>query len=253
MSKIKQSVPWWCFANVGITPQEFIKMLVEIGYHGVEMFPPQHFQLVKDNGLTLVNTQGHVPLEVGLNKRENFADIERQLKERLGWCQQWEIPSLIVFSGNRNGQSDVEGLEITVENLRKLMPLAEDAGVILVLELLNSKVDHPDYMCDKTPWSVEVCQQVNSPNLKVLYDIYHMQIMEGDIISTIRQYHQYIGHYHTAGVPGRHEIDDTQEINYAPIMRAIVETGYEGFVGQEFVPVGDPRAGLEYAFRLCDV
>jgi hydroxypyruvate isomerase len=253
VGKLKQSVPWWCFANVGITPQEFIKMLVEIGYHGVEMFPPEYFQLAKDNGLTLVNTQGHVPLEVGLNKRENFADIERQLKERLGWCQQWGIPSLIMFSGNRNGQSDVEGLEITVENLKKLVPLAEAAGVILTLELLNSKVDHPDYMCDKTPWSVEVCKQVNSPNLKVLYDIYHMQIMEGDVISTIRQYHPYIGHYHTAGVPGRHEIDDTQELNYAPIMRAIVETGYEGFVGQEFVPVGDPRAGLEYAFRLCDV
>lgn len=253
MSKIKQSVPWWCFANLGISPENFVKMLVEIGYQGVEMFAPEHFQLAKDSGLQIVNTQAHVPLEVGLNKRENLADIEHQLKERLGWCQQWDIPSLIVFSGNHDGQSDEDGLDITVENLKKLMPLAETAGVVLVLELLNSKVDHPDYMCDRTPWGVEVCQQVNSPNLKLLYDIYHMQIMEGDIISTIRTYHEYIGHYHTAGVPGRNEIGENQELNYAAIMRAIAETGYDGFVGQEFVPKGDPKLGLEEAFRICDV
>ncbi|MDQ7027127.1 MAG: TIM barrel protein [Anaerolineae bacterium] len=253
MGKIKQSVPWWCYENLGITPEDFVKMLTEIGYQGVEMFPPEHFHLAKDNGLQIVNTQAHVPLEVGLNKRENLPDIEYQLKERLGWCQQWHIPSLIVFSGNRDGQSDADGLDVTVENLKKLVPLAEAANVMLVLELLNSKVDHPDFMCDKTPWGVEVCRQVNSPNLKLLYDIYHMQIMEGDIISTINTYHEYIGHYHTAGVPGRNEIDHNQELNYAAILRAIAETGYEGFVGQEFIPKGDPKAGLEAAFYICDI
>jgi hydroxypyruvate isomerase len=253
MGKIRQAAVWWCYANLGISVQDFLKAAKDIGYEGVEMLPPEHFQLAKDNGLTIVDTQGHVPLEVGLNKHENFTDIEQQLKERLGWCQQWEIPSLIVFSGNRDGQSDTEGLNITVENLKKLMPLAEDAGVLLILELLNSKVDHPDYMCDKTPWGVEVCKQVNSPNLKLLYDIYHMQIMEGDIISTIRNYHDYFGHNHTAGVPGRHEIDESQELNYVPIMEAIAETDYQGFVGQEFVPKGDALTALEQAFWLCDI
>ena len=253
MSKIKQAVCWWCYAHTGMAIEEWLDAAAHIGYKGVEMIPPQHFKLAQDKGLTIVDTQGHVPLEIGLNKREHFVDIERQLKERLGWCQQWNIPSLIMFSGNRDGQGDDEGLEITVENLKKLTPLAEDAGVLLILELLNSKVDHPDYMCDKTLWGVEVCKQVNSPNLKLLYDIYHMQIMEGDIISTIRTYHEYFGHYHTAGVPGRHEIDASQELNYAPIMRAIAETNYQGFVGQEFIPTGDPIAAMEQAFKLCDV
>jgi hydroxypyruvate isomerase len=214
---------------------------------------PEHFQLAHDHGLTIVSVQGHYPLQIGHNKRGNLQEIEEKLHERLAWAQQWHIPNLIVFSGNRAGQSDDEGLDVMVENLHHLMPLAEEAGVTLILELLNSKVNHADYMADRTAWGTAVCQQVNSPRLKLLYDIYHMQVMEGDIIHTIRDNHQYIGHYHTAGVPGRAEIDETQELNYPAIMRAIADTGYTGFVSQEFVPQGDPILALTHAYQICQV
>lgn len=253
MPTIKQAVAWWCYNNSGLAPETLMRSIADMGYQGVELLPPEYFQLAKDCGLRIVSIQGHTPLEVGLNKRENAAGIEQYLRERLQWAQQWDIPNLIVFSGNRSGQPDDEGADITAETLRRLAPLAEDAGVMLVLELLNSKVDHPDYMCDKTVWGLKVCQIVDSPNLKLLYDIYHMQVMEGDIIQTIRTYHSYFGHYHTAGVPGRIEIDETQELNYPPIMSAIVATGYQGYVGQEFVPKGDPLAALRQAYVVCDV
>ena len=229
---IKQSVAWWCYENCGLVANEFIPAIAAIGYQGVELLPPEHFQLAKEHNLQIVTIQGHYPLEVGLNKREHFGSIEMMLQKRLGWAQAWQIPSLIIFSGNRAGQSDETGLAITVENLKRLMPLAEATGVTLLLELLNSKIDHPDYMCDATVWGIEVCRRVSSPRLKLLYDIYHMQVMEGDIIQTICHNHEYIGHYHTAGVPGRAEIDDMQELNYPAIMQAIARTGYTGYVGQ---------------------
>src|SRR5262249_37186357 len=156
--------------------------------------------------------------------------------------------NVIVFSGNRNGQEDSLGAEITAENLRRVSKVAEDAGVNLIIELLNSKVDHPDYQCDSTAWGVKVCQMVDSPRVKLLYDIYHMQVIEGDVIRTIHDNHQYFAHYHTAGNPGRNEIDDSQELNYRPIMQAIVDTGYDGYVGQEFVPLHDPIQSLKQAF-----
>lgn len=250
---IQQSVAWWCIENRGLIPSEFLHNIAAIGYRGIELLPPEHFQLAKENNLQIVTIQGHYPLEVGLNKREHFESIKTKLEERLSWAQEWQIPNLIVFSGNRAGQSDEEGLAITVENLKRLMPLAESAGVTLLLELLNSKINHPDYMCDTTAWGVEVCRQVSSPRLKLLYDIYHMQVMEGDIIHTIRQNHDYIGHYHTAGVPGRADIDETQELNYPAIMRAIAQTGFTGYVGQEFLPKGEAIAALTRAYQLCDV
>ena len=166
---------------------------------------------------------------------------------------QWNIPNLICFSGNRGGLDDATGAEITAENLRAVAKMAEDAGVTLVLELLNSKVDHPDYQCDKTAWGVQVCRMVDSPRVRLLYDIYHMQIMEGDIIRTIRENHANFGHYHTAGNPGRNEIDASQELNYPAIVRAIAETGYTGYVAQEFIPTGDPVVALQAAFDLCSV
>src|SRR5204862_2449983 len=168
-------------------------------------------------------------------------------------AEQWNIPNRICFSGNRDGLADDSGAEITAENLSRLAKLAENAGVTLILELLNSKVDHPDYQCDKSDWGVKVIKMVNSPRVRLLYDIYHMQIMEGDIIPTIQQNHAYFAHYHTAGNPGRHELDNRQELNYPPIVRAILETGYQGYLGQEFIPQGDPIAGLKQAFDVCDV
>jgi hydroxypyruvate isomerase len=250
---IQQSVAWWCYENRGLIPGEFMGAIAAIGYQGVELLPPEYFQLAKEHNLQIVTIQGHYPLEIGLNKREHLDSIEVKLRERLVWAQAWQIPNLIVFSGNRVGQSDEAGLAITIENLKRLMPLAETAGITLLLEVLNNKVDHPDYMCDTTAWGFEVCRQVSSPRLKLLYDIYHMQVMEGDIIETIRQNYEYIGHYHTAGVPGRADIDETQELNYSAIMEAIKQTGFTGYVGQEFLPKGDSVAALAQAYRICDV
>ena len=249
----KQSVSWWCYEDKGLAPELLMRHIAEIGYAGVELLPVNYFQLAQDHGLEIVAINGHVPLEVGLNKRENFAAIETAVRQNLILAQKWQIPKLIVFSGNRDGQDDETGKMLTIEHLQRLAPLAEAAGVTLILELLNSKVDHPDFMCDKTAWGTAVCQAVNSSHVKLLYDIYHMQVMEGDIIQTIRDTHPFIGHYHTAGVPGRGELDATQELNYPAIMQAIAATGYRGYVGQEFVPKGDPIAALQAAYQLCSV
>jgi hydroxypyruvate isomerase len=250
---IRQSVAWWCFVPEKLTPEALVRAAAEIGYEGVDLVEQAYWQLVKDHGLQIASIRGHEALTDGLNRRENRVRIEREIQANVQLAAQWGNPNLICFSGNRNGIDDQTGAEITAENLRAVAKIAEDAGVTLVLELLNSKVDHPDYQCDKTAWGVQVCQWVDSPRVKLLYDIYHMQIMEGDVIRSIRDYHAHFGHYHTAGNPGRHELDDTQELNYAPIMRAIAETGYDGWVAQEFIPTGDPVAGLKQAFEVCSV
>ena len=161
--------------------------------------------------------------------------------------------NMIVFSGNRAGLGDDEGLRNCATGIKRLLPVLEKHDVVAVMELLNSKVDHADYMCDRTPWGARLCQEVGSERFKLLYDIYHMQIMEGDVIATIRAYHSCIAHYHTGGVPGRNEIDETQELNYPAILRAIVDTGYQGFVAQEFIPKRDPLASLRQAVGICDV
>ena len=168
-------------------------------------------------------------------------------------AQEWDIPCLICFSGNREGLDDQRGAENAIHHLAQLAHSAESAGITLILELLNSKVNHPDYQCDRTDWGVQVVSAVNSPRARLLYDIYHMQVMEGDIIQSIRDNHQWIAHYHTAGVPGRNEIDDSQELYYPAICRAIAQTGYSGYLGQEFVPTADWRSALRDAFEICSV
>jgi hydroxypyruvate isomerase len=251
MSRLRQSVSWWCYVPYKLTPEALVRAAAEIGYEAVELVGPEYWQLAKDHGLQIASVDGHQSISDGLNRRENRARIERELRARIDQAAQWRIPNLICFSGSRGGLDDAIGAEITAENLRHVAKTAEDAGVTLVLELLNSKVDHTDYQCDSTAWGVKVCQMVGSPRVKLLYDIYHMQIMEGDIIRTIQENHAYFGHYHTAGNPGRHEIDDSQELNYKPIMRAILDTGYEGYIGQEFVPQGDPIKALQAAYAIC--
>ncbi len=253
MTSFKQSIAWWCFIPAKMTPQALLSAAVEIGYKGIDLVEPDQLQLVKDHGLEIASIRGHEALTDGLNRRENGARIEAELRANIALAEKWKIPVLICFSGNRNGLDDKTGAEITAENLRKVAKVAEDAGVLLAVELLNSKVDHPDYQCDKTAWGVQVCKMVDSPSVTLLYDIYHMQIMEGDIIRTIQDNHRYFGHYHTAGNPGRNEIDDSQELNYPAIMRAIVATGYTGYVAQEFIPNGDPVKSLKQAFDLCNV
>ena len=253
MSRIRQSIAWWCFVPQKLAPEALLRAAAEIGYEAVELVPQEHWQLVHEHGLKIAAVGGHSSLTDGMNRRENRERISAELHNQIALAAKWGIPNLICFSGNRNGVSDAEGAQITAETLRHAAKAAENAGVTLVLELLNSKVDHPDYQCDHTDWGVQVCAMVASPAVKLLYDIYHMQIMEGDIIRTIQQHHAYFGHYHTAGNPGRNELDQSQELNYAPIMRAIAETGYSGFVGQEFIPLGDPAASLKAAFELCSV
>ncbi|MBZ0292719.1 MAG: TIM barrel protein [Anaerolineae bacterium] len=253
MSQIKQSLSWWCYANRGVEPAALLRAAAEIGYQGVELVGQEYWQLIKDHGLEIVSINGHGTIEDGLNRRGAKARITKEVQANLALAQQWNIPNLICFSGSRAGLDDELGAEITAENLRHIAPYAEDAGVTLVVELLNSKVDHADYQCDHTEWGVKVIEMVNSPRVKLLYDIYHMQIMEGDLIRTIQKYHQHFAHYHTAGNPGRHDLDDAQEIYYPPIVRAIIETGYEGYLGQEFVPKGDPVAALKAAYELCAV
>ena len=248
---IKQSICWWCFDK--LSPEELCRATVDMGYAAVELVPEAHWPMVKDHGLAIAAIGGHGPLEDGLNKRSNHARIQGEIEANLELAVKWGIRNLICFSGNREGLSDEEGLANTVEGLRSVAKSAEDAGITLVLELLNSKVDHPDYQCDHTDWGVQVCQHVDSPRVKLLYDIYHMQVMEGDVIHTIQDNHPWFGHYHTAGVPGRHEIDERQEVYYPAIVRAIQATGYDGYLGQEFVPAGDPIAGLRQAYAACDV
>ena len=251
MAAIKQALSWWCFPM--LEPETLVKTAAELGYAAIELVGPEYWQLIKDNGLEIASINGHRPIEDGLNRRENKDRIMREIEANLEEAVKWGIPNLICFSGNRGSLSDEVGAEITAENLRAVASMAEDAGVTLILELLNSKVDHPDYQCDHTEWGVQVMDMVNSPRVKLLYDIYHMQIMEGDVIATIEKYHPYFAHYHTAGVPGRHEIDDTQELNYPPIVKTIQKTGYQGYLGQEFIPVGDAVASLKHAFDLCNI
>jgi hydroxypyruvate isomerase len=253
MAHIRQSVAWWCFVRGEMTPEKFVRAAAELGYAGVEIVPPEHWPLVKEHGLTIAAISAHHSIAEGLNRPEHHDRIEQELLANIKQAEQWGIPNLICFSGNRAGLDDAAGAENTATGLRRVARAAEQAGVNLVLELLNSKVNHPDYQCDKTSWGLEVCRMVDSPRVKLLYDIYHMQIMEGDIIRTIQDHHAYFGHYHTAGNPGRNEIDDTQELNYPPIVRAIDATGYAGYLGQEFVPKGDPVAALKDAFERCSV
>ena len=253
MARIKQSLAWWCFERGDMTPEKLVRAAAEIGYAGVELVKEEHWQLVRDHGLALASVDGHRSIEQGLNRREHHDRIERELTARIAQAEQWGIANLICFSGSREGLNDEAGAETTAEGLRRVAKAAEDAGVTLVLELLNSKVDHPDYQCDHTAWGVKVIEWVDSPRVKLLYDIYHMQIMEGDIIRTIREHHAAFGHYHTAGNPGRHDLDDTQELLYPPIMREITATGYEGYVGQEFIPRGAGAAALRAAWELCNV
>ncbi|MCE2489447.1 MAG: TIM barrel protein [Anaerolineae bacterium] len=230
--------------------RNFVRSLVDYGYAGVELVDEAHWPLIRDHGLKIVVIFGHDTLNDGLNKRDNRERILRELEANLRLAEAWDIANLVVFSGQRNGLADDVGMQVCAETLAAIAPMAEAAGVTLLLELLNSKLNHPDYQCDRTEWGVQVCRMVDSPAVRLLYDIYHMQIMEGDIIQTIRDHHAWFGHYHTAGVPGRNELNDDQELNYPAIVRAIVASGHNGYIGHEFIPMGDPVAALRQAHKL---
>ena len=251
--RLKQSVSRWCFGKMSL--DELAGHAARIGYRGIDLLGPEDWAAVRKHGLVcpLAMLGAPVTIDKGLNRVENHPAILEALGKAIDLAAEAQVPNIVCFSGNRAGMSDQEGLENCARGLRQIAGQAEKKGVTLCVELLNSKVDHKDYMCDHTAWGVALVKKVGSPRVKLLYDIYHMQIMEGDVIRTIRENAQWIAHYHTAGVPGRHEIDDSQELNYGAVCRAIAETGYTGFLAQEFVPTGEALRALEQAFRTCDV
>lgn len=249
---IRHSVSKWCFGEYDL--DEFCKICKEIGIESVELLDPKDWATVQKHGLTVAMAQGAgLGIDSGFNDPKLHDELVASYEEVIPMVAKAGLTNLICFSGKRNGLTDLEGWRNCAKGLKRLIPLAEKHNVVLTMELLNS-IGHKDYQCDKTVWGVELCERVGSPNFKLLYDIYHMQIMEGDIINNIRKYHSYFSHIHTGGNPGRGEIDDTQELYYPAIMKAIVETGYKGFVGQEFVPKNkDKIASLRNAITICDV
>jgi hydroxypyruvate isomerase len=256
--RIKQSVCYPIMKTQDMSFDELFKASAEIGYAAVEMWGRgDDFEevcgLAKEHGLVMASMVGHSSLPDGLNKRSNHDRIEAELRESIDLAAAQGIRGVICFSGNRQPHiSEMEAIEACADGLRRVAPYAEAKGVNVNLELLNSKRDHAGYQCDHTDWGVAVVQRVGSPRVKLLYDIYHMAIMEGDLIHTITSNIQYIGHFHTAGNPGRNDMDDTQELNYAGICKAIAATDYDLYVGHEFKPKGDVIEALKQTFTLCD-
>lgn len=248
---LKQSVCQWCYN--GIPLEKLADEASRIGYRSVELLSPEQYKIIKPHGLTCAMLSGASTIPDGFNQKANHDRLEKSVREHVEFAAAHGLPNVIVFSGNRRGMSDEEGLENCAQGLKRVVGLAEQKRVTICMELLNSKVDHNDYMCDRSPWGVALVKRVGSPRFKLLYDIYHMQIMEGDVIRTIQDNKEYIGHFHTGGNPGRHEIDETQELNYPAIARAILATGFDGYLAQEFIPARDPLASLVQGFRICDV
>jgi hydroxypyruvate isomerase len=249
--RLKQGVARWCFGKWSI--EELAQECARLGVVGIDLIGEKDWPVVKKFGLIPTMVSGGGSIADGLNRKENHDKIEQQFRENLAKAAAAGLPNVITFSGNRRGLPDQEGLENCVLGLNRVKGLAEEKGVTICLELLNSKVNHKDYQADHTAWAVEVVKRVNSPRVKILYDIYHMQIMEGDVIRTIRENIQYIGHIHTGGNPGRNEIDETQELNYRAIAQAVADLNYTGYFVHEFVPAGDPRRALERAVEICTV
>jgi len=254
-NRINQSVVHWCFKPMSV--EELASESARMGLKSVELVGPEHWPTLKKHGLICAISGSH-GFAKGFAHKEEHEQCLASLRKSINATADAGWPSVITFSGFRRGISDEDGIKNMVDGLKKIVGHAEKKKVTLCLEMLNSRVDvqmkgHPDYFCDDIERSVEICRQIGSERMKVLFDIYHVQIMHGDVITRLRQHAPFIGHYHTAGVPGRNEIDDTQEVNYAPIMEAIVETGYKGYVGQEFIPVRDKVASLSQSVKICDV
>lgn len=250
--RIHQSVCRWCYKQIAL--DDLCAFAAQIGLKGVDLLSVEEFDVPRRHGLICTMGQaGGGTIQDALNRTENHAAIEAAFRKNIPLAAKAGVPNVITFSGTRRGMSDEEGARNTVAGLNRVKKIAEDNGVTICMELLNSKVNHPDYMADHTAWGAGVMREVNSPNVKLLYDIYHMQIMEGDLIATIRDNLEWIAHFHTGGVPGRHELDDTQEVQWDGVMRAIAASGFKGYVAHEFIPTRDPFASLRAAAELCDV
>ena len=251
--RINHSVCKWCYDKIPL--EEFCQAAKEIGLKSVELLEVKDFPTLKKHGLICAMVSG-VPggITSGLNRIENHDKIVAFMEATIPIVAEHGYPNIICFSGNRKGMDDEKGLQNCAIGLKRIAPIAEKHKVTVCMELLNSKRDHNDYQCDNSKWGVELCKRVGSEGFKLLYDIYHMQIMEGDVCSTVKENHPYIAHYHTGGVPGRNEIDDTQELHYPRIMQAILNTGFKGFVAQEFIPKRpDVIASLKQGVGICDV
>jgi hydroxypyruvate isomerase len=251
--RIKQSATLGCFGKLRSDFEEVCRISAKLGLKGLDLVGIKEYPVLKKYGLIPTMLEGVMSLTEGVNHVESHAAAEERFKGVLKQAVEWGAPNIILLSGNRKGISEEEGLANTVAFINKIKAAAEDKGVTLCLELLNSKVNHKDYQCDHTAWGVEVCKAVDSPRVKLLYDIYHMQIMEGDIIRTIRENIQYIGHFHTGGNPGRNEIDDTQELQYRTIAKAVADLNFQGYFAHEFTPAKDPMTSLRQAIEICTV
>ena len=254
-AKFKQAVCRGCFRRKGtpMTLDESCKLAADLGIKGMDLVGPTDFPTLKKYGLVPTMLPSASGIRDGINRKEFHDKIEAGLRESINQAAAAGSPNVIILSGERRGLSEEEGLDNSVALFNRVKAQAEDKGVTLAMELLNSKVNHPDYQCDHTKWGVEVCKRVGSSRVKLLYDIYHMQIMEGDVIRTIRDNHQWFAHYHTAGNPGRHELNDEQEIYYPAIARTLVEIGFTGFVAHEYTPLGDVTTALKQAIAAFDV
>ena len=250
--RLKQCVTRGVFGR-NMPFDEMCRHAARLGVVGFDLIGPEDFPVLKKYGLIPTMVPGAMTLTGGFNHKEDHPAVEKALRELIDNAAAAGAPNVIALSGNRRGISDQEGMDNVVALLSRVKGQAEDRGVNVCLELLNSKVNHPDYQCDHTAWGVEVCRRVNSPRVKLLFDIYHMQIMEGDIIRTIRSNIQWIAHFHTAGNPGRHEMDDNQEMNYRGIARAIADLGFQGYIAHEYSPLRDPIQSLEETLAIFTV
>ena len=250
--RIRQSVSRWCYEKMPL--EELCEKGAAMGLKGIDLLSAEEWEVPGRYGLVCsMGYGGGGEIRSGMNRVENHAKIEEGFRRSIPRAAKLGVPNVITFSGNRDGMPDDEGMKNTIAGLNRVKKIAEDHGVTICMELLNSKVDHKDYMCDHTAWGVRVMEAVNSPRVRLLYDIYHMQIMEGDMIRTITENIGWLGHFHTGGVPGRHELDETQEVNWTGVMRAIAGTKFSGFVAHEFIPTRDPMRSLREAVELCDV
>jgi len=252
----KHSVCRWTYNFLSL--QELCQVCIDLDIPAIDLVGPGEWNILRENNLDCSMCNGaEISLEQGFNDTTYHDQLAKSYTEQIELVSKAGYKNLICFSGNKNGMDDETGLQNAVKGLKRIMSLAEKKGVTIQMELFNSKVNHPDYMCDNSKWGIELCKRLDSPNFKLLYDIYHMQISEGDIIRTIQNYSTHFGHYHTAGVPGRQEIDETQELYYPAIMRAIAGSGFEGYVAQEFLPSGDNRSekiqALRKAIDICSI
>ena len=250
--RLKQSVSRWCYGKIAL--DDFCKAVADMGLTAIDLLEEKDWEPIAKYGLICsMGYAGGGSIPKALNDKANHDAIVKNFEEKIPRAAKMKVTNVITFFGNRNGMADAQAIENCVAGLNRVKKIAENEGVTICVELLNSKVDHKDYHGDHTAFGVEVMKAVASPRVKLLYDIYHMQIMEGDVIRTIRQNKDYIGHFHTGGVPGRHELDGTQELNWAAVCKAIVDTGFTGYLAHEFTPTRDPLTSLREAIALCDV